>query len=916
MKKYISLLLIILLMFCIPCSANTTSDVTEEKKEFSEAKQVVKNLGIYDAYTEKDLTRGRFAEVILSMIGDNVTDASVSEDMLYTDVSSDNKYYSAIKSATDYGYLRGFGDGSFRPDEKITLTHMTGVFIKILGYNMVYTDYSQYNSLARTIGLHSNIDAYADDFITPDNAAMLIFNTLKAGKMVFSELSDTPSYTVDKSSPLLIDVFNTREARGFVNSDEYINLTGSTLPGDGYVFIDKSEYFANGIENLLGKNIRFYYRTDDYGKRSLLSAVDLDSMYEMIDISDVVSFSTNAVQYENDENKFDYISVNPDAYVIYNGRYENIFQNFDFNILNKQAGYIEFLDSDRDGKYDIVVIKDYCIYAVDMVGSEQITFKYGATFKQKNYLRLDLDNDSFGYKIIVDGEVGTLGDFMEYDVINVAMSRDGEFCEINLKFKRLDGEITEMGTKDGKPTIVVNGEECIVSAAYLQNPEYEPFELGDTGEFYCDYNGEVASFKENENVNSKYGYLVAVSDNEGPFEQDYRELKIFTQDGAFEVIKTLKRIDLITPSYPIGRKVECADLKTELLTTNSDYYQFVMYETNSENIITKIITLYDTLKDKQGLKDAGVFFDYKDDKEYGDYPFTANFYGTNGQHTYTRVITGLMGDRFRIDSLIPIFSIPGDKSNEKLYGVQTAQDVLKVNSTFENIKLCNVDEFDWTPKMAYMEADAAVGNVVQELQNVGCMVDSFYKGINEAGEAVDYITLWEGNNKKSFWFPSGDDEPASMEKLKDNDGIESDWYYGTKISDLKRGDIIQYETDAADASCIYAIRVLFKENDRRGYHMEAASLSEKWANALSVRYTSPLHFAYGEVTKIKSGILQVQISPNGDKWSFFVAAPAVLIYDSQTDSIKKGSLSDIVPGDKVTVRRNYKVSPQEVYIYR
>lgn len=59
------------------------------------------------------------------------------EDMKYTDVPKTANYYDAVKYCTDKGYMKGFKDGTFRPDEPLTRAQ-AAIIIKRITENAIH----------------------------------------------------------------------------------------------------------------------------------------------------------------------------------------------------------------------------------------------------------------------------------------------------------------------------------------------------------------------------------------------------------------------------------------------------------------------------------------------------------------------------------------------------------------------------------------------------------------------------------------------------------------------------------------------------------------------------------------------------------------------------------------------------------
>lgn len=84
-----------------------------------------------ELHPDSEITRGEFAVLVVGLVG--VDDSASSS---FTDVAADASQYPYISTATSHGWLRGFEDGSFRPEECLTRAQATAVFNRILGRSL------------------------------------------------------------------------------------------------------------------------------------------------------------------------------------------------------------------------------------------------------------------------------------------------------------------------------------------------------------------------------------------------------------------------------------------------------------------------------------------------------------------------------------------------------------------------------------------------------------------------------------------------------------------------------------------------------------------------------------------------------------------------------------------------------------
>ncbi len=151
----------------------------------SENTATMQAIGIIDSGDSltAQLTRADFAEMLVnaSIYADNVgTGYGYS---LYTDVKSDHAQSAYIKVAVENGWMTGYIDGSFRPDQTMKLEEAVSAIIKLLGYSS--TDligaypYAQL-SKASALGLLDGIAVSQGQTITTGDAVDLLYNAMLA----------------------------------------------------------------------------------------------------------------------------------------------------------------------------------------------------------------------------------------------------------------------------------------------------------------------------------------------------------------------------------------------------------------------------------------------------------------------------------------------------------------------------------------------------------------------------------------------------------------------------------------------------------------------------------------------------------------------------------------------------------------
>ena len=133
---------------------------------------------------------------------------------LFSDVGSGSAYAPYVRIAVQQGWISGYTDGSFRPDNAVTLEEACTAVLKLLGYDVTTLSgtfpAAQLNK-ANELGLRDNLTKTQGEGMTLEDSAVLLYNALTAttaeGKVYASSLGFTVNNgVVDVSSILLSNV--------------------------------------------------------------------------------------------------------------------------------------------------------------------------------------------------------------------------------------------------------------------------------------------------------------------------------------------------------------------------------------------------------------------------------------------------------------------------------------------------------------------------------------------------------------------------------------------------------------------------------------------------------------------------------------------------------------------------------------
>ena len=152
------------------------------------------------AQPDTPLTRGQLARLLTAFSSYRESVATQgSTGTLFSDVNSSSAYGPYIRVAVQQSWLSGYLDGSFRPDNAVTLEEACTAVLKLLGYDVTALSgtfpAAQLNK-ASSLGLRSNISASQGSTLTLAEGAQLVYNTLTAATNDGQVYGSTIGFTV------------------------------------------------------------------------------------------------------------------------------------------------------------------------------------------------------------------------------------------------------------------------------------------------------------------------------------------------------------------------------------------------------------------------------------------------------------------------------------------------------------------------------------------------------------------------------------------------------------------------------------------------------------------------------------------------------------------------------------------------
>ena len=190
------------------------------------------------------VTRAEFAKMLVSasVYKDEMGDESASS--LYKDVKMNYWAVEYIRVAVDNGWMTGYSDGTFRPDNKIKYEEAATAVLKVLGYDpstFAGVFPSAQISKFQSLGIDDNLTLTKGQYITRNDCVYIFYNMLKAKTADGQVYATKLGYTVDNAGNINYSSLVASDLKG-----PYVYESGSIFSNIPFAAIDATIY-RNGV---------------------------------------------------------------------------------------------------------------------------------------------------------------------------------------------------------------------------------------------------------------------------------------------------------------------------------------------------------------------------------------------------------------------------------------------------------------------------------------------------------------------------------------------------------------------------------------------------------------------------------------------------------------------------------------------
>ena len=902
MRKITSLFIILALTvsmcaFCIPATAEETLPapvVTDEDIELSiklETLGVVTNKIDIKGYA----TRGEMARIAADYV--SIPDSNVQS---FSDVPAEHPYYGAIGALYQMGVVTGDENGNFNPDNYVTYDEALVFIINAVGHKIFASREggypTGYHRVAIKLDMLSELSMQrGTDAATVADIYKMLDKALNAASVVTTYLGDdSVQYTLSDTETFLSENYKIRKFRGIVTGTESTKLTtADTNVKAGQIEIDGSVYELSGYgdTNLLGRSVEFYLGSDEQDLIRYISETPKYNKTERIDAEDIIPAKTTStrIYYSDEEDKEYHIDFKSTIDVIYN---EQCYSSYGvLSAVLPTTGYIEALDNNRDGAYDVLFIYDYKSLVVGAIDTynEVITDKltgdeYNLSEDNGQTVAIRFINQSrkISFESMKIGDVLSIAESkLAPKVINVYVSRE-------VVTGKIDGY-------DSKRGYLINDEWYETSADYADIA----LTVGMSGDFYLDMNSDIVCYEQGAaDADAKLAVVAGLDYELGNFANRIT-VKLFTEDEEFIDAELKETVKVNGVRYDLSERTEVDTVLGIIGTRTNDGYvvnsaYVVVYKLDTKGQISSV--------DTGSIGGAGHLN-------------TIVSAGTSMlvRPNFIMVYNDESGNsiRTRYNGSGKIFYAPadGNLSELKEYGIYKD---FKTNHYYQ-IAPTGYTGLDSYAVYSFNESTIPTADVIL-FRNVGAQgvvsAESSLAVITDIGTAIDSeeeptVKLYLGETSYTVkseltWAKNGTTGRVPVSSIS---------------SQLTPGTAIQYATD--NKGEIASIKVV------ADYDASSATLIPAFKDANTFIQDSydgdqdEKNLIVGRVVENDSKTSQMIFTTNGtDRYLLYTSGTNVSVYRSERQIVTGSTVADLVPGDIFVCRTTLYYVPRDMIVYR
>lgn len=869
-------------VFGEPYMGEARVEFSDTEGKLTDSANILKTLGIMDAMEKTkfmpDLLVARMdaLDTVLKAAGYSFGGESTMEERInYAEKTE------IISSAQD-----------FRPRDYVTVQEYKKMMLCAMGYGerikmLGGWPVGVYNA-SKELGWTRAASQGEGDFASRETIANITYYALTSP--VYSTGSLVGNFIERQKGDLLMErVFGLSLYEGVVTANGVTNLSEYSKKSSGYVEIDYKVFVDENavIGEHVGKNV--LYLVDINAENRIVDGFVSQEGNDFFEISmkRVISYADGTVKYfEEDENENEF-DLAEECSFIKNGVAKNDITEDEFK---KENGKILFVDNDKDGYIDVVLLNTPTVAVADYCVDDGKT----VSFMGMDGTRVDATYDTISY--YRNGRRVLAEQMSRNSLVYVYVSENEKVVRFECFTNKIKGTVDGISDK----YISLEGTQYDMSEYFAKN-ERDKVTVGTVGVFVFDDAMRIVAVVDSDDLFFGERYGVILGRNQQGLAAG--QIRLFTQDDE---IATLTESDKLTID---GTKI-----------ANVDFSRFVgeivIFKTNIADELTEIHTKYGSVPRivENNVDIANAWY-------YGNSIFESE---KESAHML-----------FPVDKNATVFTLPfidgvlaTGKTYEGSYSADIFANVIR-NGNNGRLTYYNVDDF-MTPQIIVKKvsvSNASVGLISSAGPEI-YMVES----VGEAYENDEFYTLLELVNvltgEKSDYIYSSDYDKIIMYDRMLVDGLlrtetrripETEMtdegkaaldQYSIPITSLKKGDIIRGQLESSNSNKFLAVDRIYTPSD-----------FVKDVSYISYGENAPNANAYfmlrcGTLKAIKEGKLQIEVSSDGKFYtSIYGDAKKLIVFDGDIHVCSARELPAYVDSDSEIVILSGQGKDNAIFIY-
>lgn len=525
MKKFLVVLLSAMMVFAFATTAFAAgqySDVADLSKETQDAISKLSALEIIGGYPDgtfkpsATITRAEFAKMACVASGmQESADILVNTASQFSDVKAGEWYTGYINLAVSQGFVKGYPDGTFKPNNTITNAEVITVILRILGYNdnLPGPWPVDYVAKAGALEITSGVVSVSSANAVRSDVARMIDNALEEDIVMWDK--DVEEFVEKNGKTLLADSF-----KGQILEDQKVKEwnVDSFSKGNLKLVVANDDNKTTGFTVTDATVISGGYNI--YGINDMIVDViykyDKDLEKDVVKYVDVTSSKVKATKASLMSNGK--IKLGDKQYSVEDGVKVPEAPNAFYTGYLDEDGVVYLVKNDKNASSDSYIVDEY------FASSERISTKVGSSLNLRNQDVIIMN---------ADGEEIEADDLKEFDLIKVYEDKNDVDYVIFVE----EWQEGTLNTSSDKK-VEIDGITYADTATYFEdgdivNPDQDY--IGTKVKFALNAKNEVIGiiYTETGLGNSVYGIVISGSYGESFVDEvNYWEtLTIFNDEG-------------------------------------------------------------------------------------------------------------------------------------------------------------------------------------------------------------------------------------------------------------------------------------------------------------------------------------------------------------------------------------------------